>query len=40
MSSLAGSGITVDVPSGWEGRIYSKPEPAGFETELQLVPFQ
>jgi hypothetical protein len=24
MSRLAGSGITVDVPSGWEGRIYAK----------------
>jgi hypothetical protein len=27
MSQLTGSGITVDVPSGWEGRIYSKPSP-------------
>jgi len=33
MSQLAGSGITVDVPSGWEGRIYAKhergPRPTG-----------
>jgi hypothetical protein len=25
MSELRGSGIAVDVPSGWEGRIYSRP---------------
>jgi hypothetical protein len=25
MSELRGSGIAVAVPSGWEGRIYSKP---------------
>ena len=24
MTTLSGSGITVDVPSGWEGRIYAK----------------
>lgn len=33
MSSLSGSGITVDVPTGWEGRIYAKhergPRPTG-----------
>ena len=29
MSQLSGSGIGVDVPSGWEGRIYSKPATAG-----------
>jgi len=26
MSQLNGSGITVDVPTSWEGRIYAKPE--------------
>lgn len=26
MSQLSGSGISVDVPSGWEGRIYAKHE--------------
>jgi len=26
MSQMNGSGVTVDVPSGWEGRIYAKPE--------------
>jgi hypothetical protein len=25
MSQLAGSGIGVDVPTGWEGRIYTRP---------------
>jgi hypothetical protein len=33
MTRLAGSGIDVDVPSGWEGRIYAKPaakERSGF----------
>jgi hypothetical protein len=33
MTRLAGSGITVDVPAGWEGRIYEKheagPRPTG-----------
>lgn len=33
MSQLTGSGITVDVPAGWEGRIYAKhergPRPTG-----------
>jgi hypothetical protein len=24
MTTLSGSGISVDVPSGWEGRIYAK----------------
>ena len=28
MSRLSGSGISVDVPSGWEGRIYEKHERA------------
>ena len=28
MSSLSGSGITVEVPAGWEGRIYAKHERA------------
>lgn len=28
MTRLSGSGIAVDVPSGWEGRIYSRA-PAG-----------
>ena len=28
MSQLAGAGIAVDVPTGWEGRLYAK-EPAG-----------
>jgi hypothetical protein len=31
MSELSGSGIAVDVPSGWEGRIYSRPATAGPE---------
>jgi hypothetical protein len=31
MSQLAGSGIAVDVPAGWDGRIYTRPpEPSGF----------
>ncbi|HEX2383191.1 MAG TPA: hypothetical protein VHI95_11175 [Acidimicrobiales bacterium] len=30
MSGLAGSGIAVDVPAGWDGRIYTRsPEPSG-----------
>ena len=33
MSRLSGSGISVDVPAGWEGRIYAKhergPRPTG-----------
>jgi hypothetical protein len=29
MKQLSGSGIAVEVPSGWEGRIYSKPAAAG-----------
>ncbi|HEV3227380.1 MAG TPA: hypothetical protein VGZ52_11115 [Acidimicrobiales bacterium] len=29
MSRLSGSGIGVDVPSGWEGRIYAKPSDPG-----------
>jgi hypothetical protein len=29
MTNLAGSGIAVEVPSGWEGRIYSKPTSSG-----------
>ena len=30
MSQLTGSGLGVDVPSGWEGRIYTRPpEPSG-----------
>jgi hypothetical protein len=29
MSRLSGSGIGVDVPSGWEGRIYTTPATAG-----------
>ena len=30
MSQIAGSGIAVDVPAGWEGRIYTRsPEPSG-----------
>jgi hypothetical protein len=28
MSELRGSGIVVDVPAGWEGRIYSKNDNA------------
>ena len=28
MSRLNGSGIDVDVPTGWEGRIYKRPDPA------------
>jgi hypothetical protein len=28
MSGLSGSGIAVDVPSGWEGRIYTRPPEA------------
>jgi hypothetical protein len=33
MSRLSGSGIDVDVPDGWEGRIYTRqpdPNPGGF----------
>jgi len=26
MSQLNRSGVAVEVPTGWEGRIYSKPE--------------
>ena len=28
MTHLSGSGIAVDVPSGWEGRIHSRPAAA------------
>lgn len=28
MSQLSASGITIDVPSGWEGRIYTRHERA------------
>lgn len=28
MSQLSGSGVVVDVPSGWEGRIYERHERA------------
>jgi hypothetical protein len=38
MSQLAGSGITVDVPSGWEGRIYSKRSPGPRGTAAQHSP--
>jgi len=27
VTSLSGSGITVDVPGGWEGKIYTRPAP-------------
>ena len=27
MTNLSGSGLAVDVPSGWEARIYSRPTP-------------
>ena len=42
MSRLNGSGIDVEVPGGWEGRIYAKqergPRPTGFaETEPNAV---
>lgn len=29
MTHLSGSGIAVDVPSGWEGRIHSTPAASG-----------
>jgi hypothetical protein len=43
MSRLSGSGIDVDVPSGWEGRIYSKANagpPTGVDpaTAMQTAP--
>src|SRR5688500_16313165 len=31
MSRISGSGIEVEVPPGWEGRIYARPAPAGRE---------
>jgi hypothetical protein len=34
MTQLSGSGIAVDVPSGWEGRIYAKA-PAGSPPPVQ-----
>jgi len=33
MSALSGAGITVDVPDGWEGRIYTRP-PASDTAEV------
>ncbi|MEY2432759.1 MAG: hypothetical protein QOC92_2484 [Acidimicrobiaceae bacterium] len=38
MSRLTGSGITVDVPSGWEGRIYSKGSPGPRGAAVQHSP--
>ena len=41
MSELEGSGIGVDVPAGWEGRIYTRPpdtrtlQPSGTTTPRQ-----
>jgi hypothetical protein len=29
MTNLSGSGVAVEVPASWEGRIYSKPAPGG-----------
>ena len=41
MTALAGSGITVDVPSGWEGRIYTRtPEPSGLRPASAMAPQQ
>ena len=39
MSQLAGSGIAVDVPAGWEGRIYTRPpESEGGRAAAALSP--
>ncbi len=38
MTPLSGSGIAVDVPSGWEGRIYSNA-PAGRPPPSHAQPF-
>jgi len=39
MSALTGSGIAVDVPGGWEGRIYTRsPEPSGLRASNAIGP--
>ncbi len=41
MSALSGSGITIDVPGGWDGRIYTRaPEPSGLRPATAGVPTQ
>lgn len=38
MSELSGSGIGVDVPTGWEGRIYTRPpEPSGLRAASTMA---
>lgn len=37
MSELSGSGITVDVPPGWEGRIYERSPSAGGSGSVQAA---
>lgn len=34
MSRLSGSGLSVDVPQGWEGRVYARPaQPPGLAAQ-------
>jgi hypothetical protein len=41
MSELTGSGITLDVPGGWDGRIYTRtPEPSGPRPASAMAPVQ
>ena len=41
MSQLAGSGIAVDVPAGWDGRIYKRtPEPSGLRAASAVAPHE
>jgi hypothetical protein len=39
MSQLTGSGLAVDVPTGWDGRIYTRtPEPGGRRPSAAFAP--
>lgn len=39
MAALTGFGISVDLPNGWDGRIYSRETPAGTRAALHAATF-
>ena len=39
MARLSGFGISVDLPDGWDGRIYSRETPAGTRATLHAGTF-